>query len=161
MGSVKQTASEFLSAVLSGSIGRAGRYLMVSAVNVINHQLILQLAVNLWGWSGGVANAFAATTAAVPAYFMSRYWVWRVRGRSSLRSEVIPFWVIAVLGLVVSSLTAELADRLFERPIMISVGSLVGYFIVWVAKFLTLDELFDGRRLNPRPEADEAVSVGH
>jgi putative flippase GtrA len=155
-----QTASDFLRATFSGSIGRAGRYLMVSVVNVINHQLILQLAVNLWGWSGGVANAFAATTAAAPAYFMSRYWVWRVRGRSSLRSEVVPFWIIAILGLVVSSLTAEAADRLFERPIMISVGSIIGYFIVWVIKFLLLDELFDGKRLNPEVESDGAVAVG-
>ena len=160
MGSVLQTASENLRAAFSGSIGRAGRYLLVSAVNVINHQLLLQLAVNLWGWGGGVANAFAATTAAVPAYFMSRYWVWQVRGRSSLRSEVLPFWIIALLGLLVSSLTAEVADRLFERPIMISVGSLFGYFIVWVAKFVTLDELFGGRRLNPSSNPDEAVSVG-
>lgn len=156
-----QSASDFLRTARNGSIGRAGRYLMVSIVNVINHQLLLQLALNLWGWSGGVSNAFAATTAALPAYFMSRHWVWQVRGRSSVRSEVLPFWIIAILGLVVSSLTAEVADRLFEQAIMVSVGSLVGYFIVWVAKFLALDELFDGARLNtPEAEPEESLPVG-
>ena len=119
---------------------------MVSAVNVVNHQLILQLALYLWDWSGGWANAFAAGTAAFPAYFMSRYWVWQVRGRSSLRAEVLPFWAIALAGLVVSSLTAEAADRLFAQRLMISVGSLIGYFMVWVAKFLLLDRLFGGSR---------------
>lgn len=118
---------------------------MVSAVNVLNHQLILQLALYLWSWSGGWANAFAASTAAVPAYFMSRYWVWQVRGRSSLRDEVLPFWAIALLGLVVSSFTAEAADRLFDQPLMISAGSLIGYFVVWLAKFVLLDRLFGGR----------------
>lgn len=132
---------------------------MVSVVNVINHQLLLQLAVNLWGWSGGVANAFAATTAALPAYFMSRYWVWQVRGRSSLRAEVIPFWVIALVGLVVSSLTAEAADRLFDEPLMISVGSLVGYVVVWLAKFALLNVLFG--RASDRQADSEHVTVGH
>ena len=148
--------------MFSGNIGRAGRYLTVSLINVVNHQLVLQLAVNLWGWSGGVANAFAAMVAAVPAYFMSRYWVWERRGRSSLRSEIIPFWIIAILGLVVSSGTAEGADRLFENPLMISVGSLIGYFIVWVLKFVALNELFTGKRFNPGPdvEHDRPVSVG-
>ncbi len=129
---------------------------MVSAVNVVNHQIILQLALRLWDWSGGWANAFAASTAAVPAYFMSRYWVWQVRGRSSLRDEVLPFWAIALLGLLVSSITAEVADRLFDEPLMVSAGSIAGYFIVWVAKFLLLDRLFGTGGSQPEP-ADELL----
>lgn len=120
---------------------------MVSVVNVANHQLLLQLALHFWGWSGGWANAFAASVAAVPAYFMSRYWVWEVRGRSSVRNEILPFWGIALLGLVVSSFTAEAADRLFANPLMVSVGSIAGYFVVWMAKFLLLGRLFEPGRV--------------
>lgn len=140
-----------------GNMGRAGRYVLVSVVNVVNHQLVLQLALLSWGWSGGWANAFAASVAAFPAYFMSRYWVWEVRGRSSLRNEVLPFWVIALVGLVVSSLTAEAADRLFDHPLMISAGSLVGYFVVWVAKFLLLDLLFGRSRVSTGEQPDDAL----
>lgn len=139
------------------NIGRAGRYVLVSAVNVANHQLVLQLALQLWSWSGGWANAFAASVAAIPAYFMSRYWVWEVRGRSSLRGEVLPFWAIALVGLIVSSLTAEAADRLFDDRLMISAGSLIGYFVVWVAKFLLLDLLFDRDRKSTSEQPDDSL----
>ena len=36
-----------------------------------------------------------------------------------------------------------MADSLFAEPLMISVGSLVGYFVIWVLKFLVLDRLFN------------------
>ncbi len=122
--------------------GLAGRYLATSGLNVVNHQLLLQLAVQWWGWSGGSANVFAATLAVIPAYLLSRYWVWQVQGRPSLRDEVIPFWIIAAIGLVASTAMAELADRLFGSPIMISIGSLAGYLLVWVLKFFVLNLLF-------------------
>lgn len=137
-----QTASDDVRSPLTDTIGRIGRYLIVSVVNVVNHQLVLQLAVNVFDWSGGWANAFAAVTAAFPAYWMSRRWVWSVDGRSSMRHEVLPFWGVALAGLVVSSAMAEAADRMFENPLMISAGSLAGYTIVWVLKFLILNRIF-------------------
>lgn len=118
------------------------RYLITSGVNVVNHQLLLQLAVRWWGWNGGEANVFAAITAVIPAYLLSRYWVWQVEGKPSLRDEIIPFWIIAAIGLVASTVAAQLADRAFEDPIMISVGSLVGYLLVWILKFAVLNYLF-------------------
>ncbi len=129
------------------------RYLVTSLVNVINHQVVLQVAVRAWGWSGGWANAFAACVAVIPAYLLSRYWVWQVQGKPSVRRELIPFWMIALLGLVASTALASAADRLFDRPIMISVGSLAGYFVVWVLKFMVLDRLFR------QAEVDQPVAV--
>ncbi len=137
-----QTASDEVRSPLTDTIGRVGRYLIVSVVNVVNHQLLLQLAVNAFGWGGGLANAFAAVTAAFPAYWLSRRWVWSVEGRSSLRHEVLPFWGLALAGLIISTILAEAADRLFDNPLMISVGSLIGYTIVWIAKFLFLNRIF-------------------
>ena len=159
MSFVLQTNSELTASFRAAAISRAGRYLAVTAVNIVNHQLILQLAVNLWDWSGGWANAFAACVAAGPAYFMSRYWVWQVRGRSSLRGEILPFWAISLIGLLVSSAAAEAADRMFSHALMISVGSLFGYFLVWVAKYVLLNRLFTPPG-PPADQVDEAVVVG-
>jgi len=127
------------------------RYLATSGVNLVNHQVLLQIAVRWWDWSGGRANVFAAVIAALPAYLLSRYWVWQVEGRPSLRTEVIPFWTIALLGLLASTAAAIAADALFDSDIMISVGSLAGYFVIWVLKFLVLDRLFNA--------ADDGTSV--
>lgn len=118
------------------------RYVATSVVNVVNHQILLWMALRWWGWSGGVANAFAAMIAVIPAYLLSRYWVWEISGAHSLRREIGPFWIIAILGLVLSTIAAEAADRLFGVDVIISAASLAGYFVVWVMKFVVLSFLF-------------------
>ena len=75
-----------------------GRYLAVSVINLVNHQALLFIANSLWDWSGGWANVFAACIAAVPAYLLSRAWVWGISGKHDLRSEVLPFWILALAG---------------------------------------------------------------
>jgi putative flippase GtrA len=136
-----------LNKVADFALGRwvlALRYLGVSAVNVTNHQMVLLIANSGWGWSGGRANVLAAVVSAIPAYFMSRHWVWQVEGKHSLRAEIVPFWGLALLGLVVSSVLAEVADRLSDAWYVVAVASLTGYVIVWVIKFILLDRLFKG-----------------
>ncbi len=120
----------------------ATRYLMVSAFNFVGHQTFLFLANSVWGWSGGIANMFAAIVMSVPAYLLSRAWVWEVEGGHDMRRHVLPFWAIMLAGLVVSSLFAAAADRSFGAGIAVNIASLIGYFIVWVAKFFLLDRLF-------------------
>ena len=121
----------------------AARYLAVSAVNVVNHQILLNLANSGWDWGGGVSNVFAAVISAIPGYLLSRYWVWEVRGSNSLRAEILPFWSLAIVGLVLSTAMAEAADRLLGSGLPVALASLAGYFIVWVLKFLILDRIFE------------------
>ena len=133
---------ERLRTLLGDSESPVLRYLAVSVVNIFNHQTLLFIAHAVWGWGGGWANIFAATVSAVPAYFLSRAWVWKRTGGHSWRAEVVPFWGIALVGLVVSSASAETADRVFDSTLAVQVASLVGYLIVWIAKFFLLDRLF-------------------
>lgn len=123
--------------------GMALRFLVVSVINVVTHQVLLYLANSGWGWSGGVANAFAAVVTAIPGYLLSRYWVWAVRGAHSFKGEILPFWLIALAGLLFSTGLAEGADRLFGAGIAVALASLFGYFVVWVLKFMILDRLFE------------------
>ena len=122
----------------------ATRYLLVSAFNFVGHQGLLVLANSIWGWPGGAANIFAACVMSVPAYLLSRAWVWEVNGRHDMRRQILPFWAITVAGLVVSTVMAAVADRVFGAGLAVNLASLVGYFIVWVAKFFLLDRLFGG-----------------
>ncbi len=90
---------------VDGRMGTGGRYIVVSGINLVNHQLLLRLANGVWGWPGGWANAFAATIALFPAYLLARAWVWSVSGAHSVRNEVAPFFVLAIVGMLVSSAT--------------------------------------------------------
>jgi putative flippase GtrA len=122
----------------------ATRYLLVSTFNFAGHQALLFLANSVWGWPGGGANVFAACVMSIPAYLLSRAWVWEVNGRHDVRRQVLPFWAITVAGLLVSTVLAASADALFGAGLAVNVASLIGYFIVWVAKFFMLDRLFGG-----------------
>lgn len=122
----------------------AVRYVLVSAFNFTGHQAFLFLANSVWGWSGGVANVFAAGVMSIPAYLLSRAWVWEVDGDHDMRRHVLPFWAITAAGLVTSTILTALADAAFGAGLAVQVASLIGYFIVWVAKFFLLDRLFGG-----------------
>ncbi|MEM7339555.1 MAG: GtrA family protein [Actinomycetota bacterium] len=140
--------------------GVAARYGAVSILNVINHQILLNIAHNVWGWGGGVSNVFAAFLAAIPAYFISRQWVWKVQGAHSIRGEVVPFWTLSLLGLLISTALAEGGERIFGSGLPVALGSLLGYFIVWLAKFVILDKMFEasarrieGESFDPTPSS--------
>lgn len=122
----------------------ATRYLLVSTFNFVGHQVLLFLANSVWGWPGGVANVFAACVMSIPAYLLSRAWVWEVNGRHDVRRQVLPFWAITAAGLLVSTVLAATADAVFGAGLAVNLASLIGYFIVWVAKFFLLDRLFGG-----------------
>ncbi len=146
---VLQSTVGSISTFVLGRRALALRYVAVSAINVLNHQVLLLLANSGWGWSGGRANVFAALLSAIPAYLLSRRWVWEVRGAHSMRAEIVPFWTLALIGLVVSTALAEMADRVWDTWYWVAGASLAGYLVVWVLKFVLLDRMFDAaaRRL--------------
>lgn len=118
------------------------RYGTVSAINIVGHQGILAVANTGLDIPGGPANAIAASIMSIPAYLLSRNWVWQVDGKHSVTGHVLPFWVITVLGLLVSTGMAALAQSLFGKGLAVNIAAFLGYFIVWVIKFLVLERLF-------------------
>ncbi|NNF54027.1 MAG: GtrA family protein [Acidimicrobiales bacterium] len=129
---------------VDGRWGPAGRYVLVSAINVLDHQILLYVANSIWGWPGAWANAFAASVAFVPAYFLTRTLVWSVNRTHSVRREVVPFFALAVLGLLVSSGTSAVAQAIFGAGLFVNGASMTGYVGVWVAKFFVLERIFAG-----------------
>jgi len=123
---------------------KALRYCAVSVVNVGIGSSVLAICHGVLGWSAIVANLAAWLLGTAPAYLMSRAWVWQRSGPHDLGGEVLTFWVMALVGLAVSSLAVLIIERLTDATLLLVAGSLAAYGIVWVARYIFLDRVLWG-----------------
>jgi putative flippase GtrA len=121
--------------------GKALRYVSVSVFGTVTTQALLWLTHGKLGWSGVAANIFSVTITAVPCYFLSRYWIWGKNDRNRFWGEVVPFWGLTLAGLILSTLFVAIASQWSDSTIVVSLANLAGFGVLWVAKFLILDEV--------------------
>lgn len=134
---------------------KALRYCGVSAVNVTVGMTTLAVCYGVLGMRAVGANLAAWMVSTLPAYLLSRAWVWQQGGAHRVRGEVVPFWVMAGAGLLLSSLAVELVDRFTDRTVLVLAGNFTAYGMVWVAKYLFLD-----RVMWPLPTPDDVELAG-
>jgi putative flippase GtrA len=63
------------------------------------------------------------------------------KGRNSFFTEVLPFWGMALLGLVFSTWLVAIADRRWGTTIAIQAANLSAFGVLWVFKFLVLNHV--------------------
>ena len=99
------------------------------------------------------SNVFSVSVIAVPAYLLSRYWVWQKRGKNHLMREVVPFWSLAFLGFVLSTVAVWFVARQWDpHPLVINLTNLTAFGVVWISKFFILDRvLFKHEELTDEP----------
>lgn len=119
---------------------KGAKYLGVSAFNVVFGQSLLFFASAILGWSYVASNFFAVAISAAPAYFLSRYWVWQKSGKNHFWKEVVPFWSLALVGLIISTVFVAIAETVSSSTLVLMLTNLVAFGIVWVAKFFILDK---------------------
>lgn len=126
------------------------RYSMVSVVSVITYEILLFITLGLLHWeSARNANIFAVTVSAIPSYYLNRAWAWGKSGRSHFMKEVVPFWGMALLGLVFSTWIADFAKTFADehtsvhllRTFIVMMGGLAAFGVLWVAKFVILNKV--------------------
>ena len=110
-------------------------------MNVAVSLSVLAFCHAVAGWPALSANLAAWLVSTGPAYFMSRAWVWRQRGPHRLTAEVLTFWVIALIGLVVSSLAVGVVEHVTDRTAFVLLGNIAAYGTVWLGKYLFLDQI--------------------
>ena len=120
---------------------KALRYCGVSVVNVATGVSTLAFCHAVLGWSAVASNLTAWAVSAVPAYLLSRAWVWQQSGSHRLTGEVIPFWILALVGLLCSTFVVNQVEQHTERTIFIIAGNISAYGIVWIAKYVVLDKV--------------------
>ena len=140
--------TSFLQNALVAVKGKGLKYSMVSVFNVIFGQTLLTVFLHV-GVNKAEANAAAVIISAVPAYYMSRAWVWGKRGKSELKREVLPFWIFVGIGLVLSTvMVAGIADLWLnvkgtEMPnIYTNLINIGAFGILWVVRFFWMDKAF-------------------
>ena len=115
------------------------RYAAVSVVAVIFGQSVLLLCTVVLDLSPVLSNVISVTMGCIPSYTLNRYWVWGKRGRNHFWREVVPFWVLALIGLGFSTLLVAIASGWSDAAWVVSAANLTAFGTLWVAKFLILD----------------------
>ena len=128
-------------AIIQRFRGKALRYVTVSVLGTLTTQVLLWLTHGKLEWSAVASNIFAVTVTSVPAYFASRYWIWGKNDKNRFWGEVVPFWGLAIAGLVLSTIFVAIASTWSDSTVMVSLANLAGFGVLWVAKFLILDEV--------------------
>ena len=117
------------------------RYSWVSVVSTSISVCLLLVFRDGLGWSFVAANIAAVTISTVPAYILSRRWVWSQDGKNSVRYEIAPFWAMAFLGLALSTLFVYIAEQFTEHSLALILANGAAFGLLWIAKFLVLDKL--------------------
>jgi putative flippase GtrA len=165
--SMKLSVSALLDHARSPEGRKQLRYAGVSLVFVPVGQVFVQLFGYLLN-KRGVANSYTLAsllTAAVltlPNFFANKIYVWRVTSKDNLRTQVVVFWVAAMLGVSFATALTFLTERLMtdQGPVVkglaVFVAQLAGFGIVWVGRFLVLDRwLFKVTQGGAEPSQDE------
>ena len=129
------------------------RYSGVSVVNVLLGLLTFNLCRALLDMSWVMSNIVSVAIGALPAYFMSRAWVWKCDGKISMATEVLPFWGINFVGFVASSLTVAVVDHWTLNSLVVNLARMAAWGVVWVFKYLVLDRYLFAPSSSPEREA--------
>jgi putative flippase GtrA len=123
---------------------KAVKYATVSVVNVFVGQGLLFFFSKIVGLTFVEANVLAVSISAVPAFILSRRWIWQLTTRSHFVREVVPFWSIAFLGLLLSTGLVAVAQQFSDATWVLMVTNLFSFGMLWVGKFFFLDKVLFG-----------------
>ena len=134
------------------------RYAGVSVIAVIVGQTLLYLFNEPLDRSAVTANLLAVTLATIPSYILNRAWVWGKSGNHSVTAELSPFWGMAFLGLLLSTIAVHLVEQATDFWVYANLANLSAFGVLWVAKFFILDRvLFAATDEDSSPAAPEAA----
>lgn len=125
------------------------RYTLVSVISVAVSLMVLFVTLYFLEWSARTANIVAVGVSAIPSYFLNRAWAWGKTGRSHLLKEVVPFWAMAFLGLLVSTWAAVFAkanahyvtDSHLIVTLLVMLSNIASFGVLWFGKFVVLNKV--------------------
>jgi putative flippase GtrA len=123
------------------------RFAGVSIINVCTGQTLLYICYARLGWNGMLANVVAVAAGSIPAYLLSRHYVWkREKGDHNFGAEILPFWGLAFVGLVLSTALVGVADSFSDHTLAVQGANAAAFGALWIVRFVVLEHLLWGER---------------
>jgi len=117
------------------------RYSSASVVAVVTYVVLLVVCHDLVGLSEMGSHLIAVCLSSIPNYLINRYWTWEQTGRNRFWGEVVPFWVMAILGFILSVIFVAWVEDRSDASWAVIAANLSAFGVLWIAKFLVLDRL--------------------
>lgn len=153
------------------------RYSAVSLVFVPLGQVFVQVFYWLFAMREMWAVIATSVILTPPNYYANKRFVWRHKAKDNMHTEILVFWVAAILGTASAAALVTVAAHLVPQAeygakmhaLALFVAQLVGFGIVWVARFVFLDKLLfkaandhvdDGIVLSTDPSSDSTGFPG-
>ncbi len=135
------------------------RYGTVSLLATATSVTVLGVLVSTNALPAGLANVVATAVGAVPSFELNRRWVWRRTSHRSVRAEMLPFWLLSLAGLALSTLAVTFAAAWAgstgldgaARTLAIGAANLAAWASLWVAQFVILDRFLFRPPVVPAP----------
>ncbi len=102
-----------------------------------------------------VANLIAVTLSTIPNYLLNRYWVWNKRGPNSVSREIAPFWAMAFLGLVLSTVLVWFTGLFTDRNIVFLAANFCAFGFLWIFKFFVLERVLFASDSDPSAPSEK------
>lgn len=134
----------------SETVLKAFKYTVASVVSVVVSQVILFLSFGVFHlWSATMSNFVAVAISAIPSYYMNRAWAWGKTGKSHFMKEIVPFWGLAFLGLLLSLWSVNAAQHFatnhnfnhMQIALFVNVASIAAFGVLWIGKFIIFNKL--------------------
>jgi putative flippase GtrA len=138
------------------------RYMGVSLVFVPIGQVLIQVLISAFDGNATKASIVAAAILTVPNFFANKLLVWKDTSKDNLRTQVVVFWVAAMLGVSLATGLTYLVQQVTEdssslvQRVAVFVAQMTGFGIVWVGRYLVLDRwLFKVTHHGEEPSGDD------
>lgn len=107
------------------------------------------------------ASVASAAILTLPNFFANKYLVWKNTSSDNLHTQVVVFWVAAMLGVTFATGLTFLVDSLIDdggwyEKLAVFFAQLLGFGIVWLGRYIILDRwIFKMTHHGADPDPDE------
>jgi hypothetical protein len=144
------------------------RYAGVAFIFVPIGQVLVQILNYTTDTPDPLCILIVACLLTVPNYYANKTYVWRDTNKENLRTQILVFWVAAMLGTGFAMGLAAISDHLTRdstalwKGVWLFVAQLTGYGLVWVARYFFLDLwLFKATHHGEDPTPEEEAELHH